>query len=67
MANHLLFDLPGIEKDENTSNALVLIDTDGCDGCEEMVISGDDSFGDEESKANDGEGKFKPFWNNLSV
>ncbi|CAF0704160.1 unnamed protein product [Brachionus calyciflorus] len=54
VAEHLLSDLPGIEKDENTSTALVLIDTEGCD-MPEMVIVDENSPEDEESKANDGE------------
>ena len=55
VAQHLLCDLPGIAKDENTSVPLVLIDTEGCD-MPEMIMSGDDAMSaDEESKANDGE------------
>lgn len=55
VANHLLCDMHGVIKNENTSTPLVLIDTEGCD-MTEMVMSGDDSMSaDEESKANDGE------------
>ncbi len=56
VAEHLLCDLIGIEHNENTSVALVLIDTDGCE-MNEMVMKSDDKHGgsDEESKANDGE------------
>jgi ATP-dependent RNA/DNA helicase IGHMBP2 len=56
VAEHLLCDFTGIEKNENTSTALVLIDTDGCD-MNEMVMKSDNKYSgsDEESKANDGE------------
>ena len=54
VASHLLVDLKEVKRHENTTNALVLIDTDGCD-MTEMVLSNDDSVGDEESKANEGE------------
>lgn len=40
VAEHLLCDLKGIAKDENTSHALVLIDTDGCQ-MNEMVVDSD--------------------------
>lgn len=56
VAKHLLCDLEGIEKDETTSTAIVVVDTDGCDMVE-MVAASDDpqSSNDEESKANEGE------------
>jgi ATP-dependent RNA/DNA helicase IGHMBP2 len=54
VAEHLLCDLDGVVKNEHTSNALVLIDTDGCD-MTEMIMSDENATGDEESKANDGE------------
>lgn len=53
VAKHLLCDLDYVENDENTSTALVVIDTDGCDMVE-MVADNDGSM-DEESKANEGE------------
>lgn len=57
VADHLLCQMPGVERDENTSVALVLIDTHGCDYTEMVAQSEDGSSGgaDEESKANDGE------------
>lgn len=54
VAEHLLCHLSGIEKDNNTSTPLVLIDTEGCD-MPEMVIVDENTSEDEESKANDGE------------
>ena len=45
---HLLCDLPGVSKDENTTVPLILIDTTGCD-MNEVETS------DEISKANEGE------------
>ena len=48
VAGHLLKDLPGVAEDENSSEALVLIDTAGCDMYELEA-------GDEISKANEGE------------
>lgn len=60
VAEHLLCDMPGVIKDENTQQAVVFIDTDGCD-MDEMVSNNLDnaSFkGDKyESKANEGEAK----------
>jgi ATP-dependent RNA/DNA helicase IGHMBP2 len=55
VAHHLLCDMQDIEKNQNTSQALVLIDTEGCE-MTELIMSSDnsDSLG-EESKANDGE------------
>jgi ATP-dependent RNA/DNA helicase IGHMBP2 len=55
VAKHLLADLPGVERNENTESALVLIDTDGCDMRESIVVSEDKDDEDESSKANEGE------------
>jgi superfamily I DNA and/or RNA helicase len=54
VAKHLLCDLENVETDENTSTALVVIDTDGCDMVE-MVADSENGSNDEESKANEGE------------
>ena len=54
VAEHLLCDMDGVVRNETTSNALVLIDTDGCE-MSEMIMSDENAIGDEESKANDGE------------
>ena len=48
VAHHLLRDLPGVESTDDTSVALLLIDTAGCNMRENI---GDDDI----SKANDGE------------
>ena len=45
VAEHLLCELKGVEKNEDTSVALVLIDTDGCE-MTEMVMGEDDSTGE---------------------
>lgn len=52
VAAHLLTDLPGVARNEDTEASIVLIDTEGCDMAE--MVS-DDAMGDEESKANEGE------------
>ncbi len=54
VAGHVLCDMAGVERDEVTEMPLLLIDTDGCE-MPEMVMASEDSGGDEESKANDGE------------
>jgi DNA polymerase alpha-associated DNA helicase A len=55
VANHLLTHIPNVESDDNTSKALVLIDTDGCDMDEMVIDNSNNTNGDEESKANEGE------------
>lgn len=55
VAKHLLCDMPGVERNENTTAALVLIDTHGCDMTEMVARDENSTSGDEESKANDGE------------
>ncbi len=60
VSRHLLSDIKGVEKDEITEYPLLLIDTDGCD-MPEMIAASEDSNGDEESKANDGEANIGKF------
>lgn len=60
VARHTLAELEGVRNDENTSAPLVLVDTEGCEMRESVVVAqADDKSGEpadeESSKANEGE------------